>query len=181
MNQKVLDNIFIVHYCHPNCKPFQNIMRLPKEKAFALADKLAYDNPNTTAFYRFADFENYYPKRLKTDEILYQKFVALGGKPKEKHPLSFVLQGCDYLNEWFGNGVIYRIALKNVDSESVSFTLGDSCAQYERTGNIEMVTKEQLLARIEKFDYNIENFMGYVKENYSYIEVQVWNDKVIVL
>ncbi len=180
MNQKVLDNIFLVHYCHPNCKPFQNIMRLPKEKAFALAAEMAKDNPDTTAFYRFADFENYYPRRLKTDEVLYQKFIALGGKPKENHPLSFVLQGCDYLNEWFGNGLVYRLALKNIASENISFTFGDSCTQQECTGDIQMVTKEQLLERIEKFDCNIEKFMEYVKENYSYIEVQVWDDEAIV-
>lgn len=44
-----------------------------------------------------------------------------------------------------------------------------------------MVTKEQLLERIEKFDCNMEKFMEYVKENYSYIEVQVWDDKAVGL
>lgn len=34
--EKVINKneLYIVHYCHPNCKPFQNIMRLPKEQAF---------------------------------------------------------------------------------------------------------------------------------------------------
>lgn len=42
-------------------------------------------------FYRFADFANHYPLRLKADEFMYDNFCRLGGKPKEKHPLSFVL------------------------------------------------------------------------------------------
>ncbi len=27
------NELYIVNYCHPNCRPFQNIMRLPKEQA----------------------------------------------------------------------------------------------------------------------------------------------------
>ena len=46
----------------------------------------------TTAFYRFADFENYYDLRLRQDEYLYSRFVELGGEPEEKHPLSFVIE-----------------------------------------------------------------------------------------
>lgn len=173
------DNLFLVHYCHPNCKPFQNIMRLPKEQAFLLAKKLAKENPDTTAFYRFADFANYYPLRHKTDKFLYDNFLRLGGKPKEKHPLSFVLQGCDYLAHWFGEGTSYRIKLSEICPDSVSFSLGDSCAQYEKTGKIRQLTEEQLLAQMNDFDGGAEDFMQYVSERYSYIEVQLWDDSVI--
>lgn len=174
------ENLFLVHYCHPNCKPFQNIMRLPKKEAFLLAEKLAKENPDTTAFYRFADFLNYYPLRLKTDQYLYDNFFRLGGKPKEKHPLSFVLQGCDYLEHWFGNGMTYKIKLSEISSDSVSFSLGDSCAQYEKTGEIRQLTKEQLLAQIKDFNGNIENFVKNTAKPYSYIEAQLWDDIVIL-
>ena len=36
-----IDQLTIVNYCHNNCEPLKNIMRLPKEEAFALAAKLA--------------------------------------------------------------------------------------------------------------------------------------------
>lgn len=62
-----IDDLHIVNYCHPSCTPLLNIMRLPKDEAFALAYKMAGQNKDTTAFYRFADFENYYPRRLQTD------------------------------------------------------------------------------------------------------------------
>lgn len=53
---------------------------------------------------------NYYPERLKTDALLYTRFMELGGKPLQEHPLSFVLQGSDYLNEWLDfNGRIARL------------------------------------------------------------------------
>ena len=74
----ITDDLYIVNYCHPNCVPLKNIMRLPKEETFALAYEMAQQNKDTTAFYRFTDFENYYPERLKTDELLYSQFVKMG-------------------------------------------------------------------------------------------------------
>jgi hypothetical protein len=107
-----IDDLVIVHYCHPSCKPFLNICRQPEKEAFAQAYKMAADNPDTTAFYRFAEgtrgFESYYTRRMMQDEYLYDMFLSLGGKPKEKHPLSFVLQGSEFLDNWFGNGMVYN-------------------------------------------------------------------------
>ena len=28
-----VDELYIVNYCHPNCVPLKNIVRLPKEEA----------------------------------------------------------------------------------------------------------------------------------------------------
>jgi len=170
-----VDELVLVHYCHPNCAPFQNICRLPKEDAFALAHKMAADNPDTITFYRFADFENYYPRRIKTDEYLYNLFVSLGGKPKEKHPLSFVLQGSEWLDNWFGNGSANRIPLKIIPAEFVSFTLGDSCTKFEKIGELTMVTKETLLKRIEEYDGTVNDFINKIAK-VRYIEAQLWND-----
>lgn len=88
-----LNQMALYHYCHPGCEPFRNIMRLPKEEAFRFARELAEKNPQSTTFYRFADFENYYPHRIKTDTELYRRFIACGGRPAQAHPLSFVLGG----------------------------------------------------------------------------------------
>lgn len=87
---KTFDELILVNYCYPDCIPLMNIMRLPQKEAYALASVLAESHPETTAFYRFADFENYYLLRKKQDEYLYSKFIELGGLPEEKHPLSFV-------------------------------------------------------------------------------------------
>jgi hypothetical protein len=161
-----------------------NICRLPQEEAFSLAYEMAVNNPETTAFYRFADFENYYPRRINTDKYLYELFIALGGNPVEKHPLSFVLQGSEFLDNWFGNGIVNRIKLKNIPSEFISFTLGDSMAVFkkngertlERHGELTMYTKEMLFDIIKKYDGTIDEYMNEIKEKYHYIEVQLWKD-----
>ena len=124
-NMILMEQLEIIHYCHPNCTPLKNIMRLPRKEAFELARKMADRNPETTAFYRFADFDNYYELRMGQDKYLYELFQSLGGEPKEEHPLSFVLGGSDYLNEWFGKGQVIKLCLKDISPKDISFTLGD--------------------------------------------------------
>ena len=173
-----IDDLQIVNYCHPNCKPLQNIMRLPKEQAFTLAYEMAEANKETTAFYRFADFANYYPERLKTDELLYTRFIELGGRPLEKHPLSFVLQGSDFLDRWFDCGIVTRIPLSRIPEDVISFTYGDSMTILKKQGEIKMLTKELLLKAIDAFG-TVEEFLTDVSERFRYIEVQVWDDECL--
>ncbi len=171
-----IDDLQIVNYCHPNCKPLQNIIRLPKDEAFALAYEMAAQNKNTTAFYRFADFENYYPERLKTDELLYHRFRELGGNPLQKHPLSFVLHGSEYLNEWFDRGIITKIPLNRIHSDFISFTYGDSQSTLKKYGEIAMLTKDMLFKAITDYNGTLEEFLIDIANRYRYIEVQLWND-----
>jgi len=189
-----VEDLNIVHYCHPCCKPLQNIYRLPKEEAFALAYKMAAEmavsNPEANSYHRFAEgpkgFESYYPRRMLTDEYLHNLFSSFGGKPKEKHPLSFVLQGNEWLHNWFGNDLAIKIKLSNIPCEYISFTLGDSMVMLLQKdgirvneiqhGNLTMYTKEMLLSSIQRYNGTIEDCMNYIADKYKYIEVQLWND-----
>lgn len=171
-----IDELYIVNYCHQNCIPLKNIVRLPVNEAFSLAHELAVRNPDTTAFYRFADFRNYYSLRMSQDNYLYEMFLSLGGKPKEKHPLSFVFQGSDFLNNWFDHGTITKISLKDIPSEFISFTLGDSGAIFQKNGTVTMYTKEMLYNKIMEYQGTIDEFMREIIEKYYYMEVQLWDD-----
>lgn len=173
-----LKGLSIVHYCHRNCEPLKNIMRLPREEAFALAKELARRNPGETAFGRFADFEYYYPERLEVDRRLYERFVRLGGRPEQEHPLSFVLEGSEMLDGWFGHGAAIRAPLSSIPAEFVSFTYGDSMTVTKRRGDFTMLTKDALAKAIGDRG-GIERFLDEVREEYRYIEVQVWEDGVV--
>ena len=175
------DEIYIVNYCHNNCIPLKNIFRLPEKEAFLLAYEMAANNPDTTAFYRFTDFVNYYPHRINQDEYLHKLFISLGGKPKEKHPLSFVLQCSEYLNNWFDNGIMTKILLKDIPSEFISFTLGDSGAVFNKNGTLTMYTKDMLLNIMREYKGTIDEFMNEIVEKYHYIEVQLWNDDYCIV
>jgi len=189
-----IEDLSIVHYCHPSCKPFFNICRLPKEEAFTLAykmaDEMAVANPEADSYHRFAKgekgFESYYPRRMMTDEYLYDMFTSLGGKPKEKHPLSFVLQGSEWLDKWFGKGLAVHINLSTIPSEYISFTLGDSMVvllqkdgvstNEIQQGKLIMYTIEMLLSVINEYNGTLDDWMRYITDKYKYIEVQLWND-----
>ena len=175
-----LNDLQIVNYCHPDCRPLKNIMRLPKNEAFALAYKMAEQNKSVTAFYRFADFENYYPERMKTDMLLYRCFIELGGDPLQEHPLSFVLQGSEYLNAWFDRGIVTTIPLDRVPPHLISFTYGDSQSSLKKFGKFTMLTKDMLFKAMTDFNGTIEEFLIYVENRYRYIEVQIWDDDCLM-
>lgn len=174
-----VDDLQIVNYCHRNCTPLLNIMRLPKKEAFALAREMAAQNKDTTAFYRFADFENYYPERLKTDKLLYDRFIKLGGKPLQEHPFSFVLQGSDFLDDWFDRGIVTTIPLSRIDSDYISFTYGDSMTVLKNHGTFTMLTKDMLLKAMSDYDGTLEDFLANTADRFHYIEVQVWVDECL--
>lgn len=166
--------LYLVNYCHKNCEPLQNIMRLPKDQAFSLAARFAEANPNTTAFGRFADFQCYYPERLEIDRKLYRRFMELGGRPLEEHPLSFVLQGSEMLDRWFGYGVVTRVPLETVPASQLSFTYGDSMTISKRLGGFTMLTKPELYRRMAEFPGSPQDFVAQINREYSYMEAQFW-------
>jgi hypothetical protein len=150
-------------------------MRLEKEEAFLFASQIAKENSGKTAFWRFADFENYYPRRVELDKYLYRAFIEMGGKPKELHPLYFVLHGSDYLCNWFDNGITKKISLKDIPDHAVSFTMGDS-SRYLNEKKLTMHTKQTLQKLMEQYpEKGIEDFIAEETKN-GYIEVQLWDD-----
>jgi len=170
----------IVHYCHSDCMPLHSITELPEKKAFETAYNLGLNNG--TAFGRFKDFVNYYPRRIKAEKWLYDWFVKSGGEPKTEHPLYFVLEGSDYLNEWFGKGKIVKIPLSIIDTRHISFTLGDSCVIFDKENKREPFLKEKLYEMIETNNGRTEELlkMIYKDYQYNYIECQLWNNDYIV-
>lgn len=171
-----MEKLWLEHYCHADCEPLKNIMRLPEKEAFALARKMADAHPLTTAFYRFADFANYYPRRLKTDTLLYESFCALGGKPRAAHPLSFVLGSSAYLHQWFGEGRVIRLPADSVPRDIISFTLGDSMSTLDRQGSLTMLTFPMLEAEMACHPEGAAGWLRDMQAEYHYIEAQVWGD-----
>ena len=174
---KAFDNLILVNYCYPDCIPLMNIMRLPQKEAYALASVFAESHPATTAFYRFADFENYYLLREKQDEYLCSKFIELGGLPEENHPLSFVIEGSDYLRDWFGNGIESRLRLSDIQPCDISFTIGDSGAEYQKNGSVELLTLKDLKDKLMEYGNDYDSFIKATGKHY--VEVQLWTDRYI--
>jgi len=166
----------LIHYCHPDCEPLKNIMRLPEEEAFRLAADMARKHPDASAFFRFSDFDSYYPRRMEADGILSAAFRDRGGRPAQAHPLSFALEGSDFLDGWFDRGTVLRLPLACVPEDRISFTLGDSLGMLDRTGGFIFLTLPELLSRIRAHPEGATGFLRDMKQQYRYIEAQLWDD-----
>lgn len=171
-----MNDLYLIHYCHPDCEPLKNIMRLPQEEAFRLAREMAESHPVASAFFRFSDFENYYPRRMEADGILSAAFRTRGGHPTEAHPLSFALEGSDFLDGWFDKGTVLRLALDRVPADKISFTLGDSLGMLDHTGGFIFLTLNELRERIAAHPEGTAGFLRDMKQQYRYIEAQLWDD-----
>ena len=177
------DDLYLKHYCHPNCQPYKNICRLPKEEAFALAYNMAANNPDGTYLARFSPthFESYYTRRMEVDKLLYDNFVSLGGKPKEQHPIFFVLHHSATLEDWVGKwSFIGKVRLMDVPPEFISFTLDDSMVSFKKNGRLTMYTKETLLRILGEYSGTIEDFMDELTAQYYCIEAQIWDDEYCI-
>lgn len=97
--------------------------------------------------------------------------------PEEKHPLSFVIEGSDYLLDWFGNGIQSRLRLQDILPCHISFTIGDSGAEYEKYGNIELLTMQDIKEQLLRYENNYDDLIKATGRHY--IEAQLWTDKYI--
>ena len=172
-----MDKLFITHYYFPGTDPWKSIMNLPEQEAFRVAAELAASHPDTTSFYRFADFRNYYPSRKRADEYVREAFIRLGGKPKQLHPYSFVLTECEYLRAWFDCSDRITLDLSDIPDDQVSFTPGDSCALIIHGSEPAVLTKEMLLEKTDACGGSVDTFLhkSLGKHRYRYIEVQLWD------
>ena len=170
-----MDKLFITHYYYPGTDPWKNIMNLPEEEAFRTAEELAAAHPETTSFYRFADFRNYYPRRKKADSYMRDAFIRLGGKPRLLHPYSFVLTECEYLKDWFDSSDKIVLDLSDIPDDQISFTIGDSCALITQGLEPVILTKKMLLEGIRACDGSVDAFLEKTLGKNYYVEVQLWD------
>ena len=173
--ERSMDKLFITHYYFPGTDPWKNIMNLPEQEAFRTAAELAALHPETTSFYRFADFRNYYPSRKRADEYVREAFIRLGGKPRLLHPYFFVLTECEYLREWFDSSDRITLDLSDIPDDQVSFTPGDSCAMMIHGLEPAVLTKKMLLEEIVACSGSVDAFLQKSPGKYPYVEVQLWD------
>ncbi|HBN83378.1 MAG TPA: hypothetical protein DDZ89_05990 [Clostridiales bacterium] len=171
------NKIILVNYSYNSSEPLKSITQLSEKEAFAVAEKL-YKESQCRAHRRFGpDFPVYYRHRLKTEEWLYDHFVAMGGKPETSHPYYFALQHCESLYRNFEYGKAIKINLSDIHSQDISFTFGDSVAQMGSPERKDPFMKDQLLSYISACDNDVNQFIDSIKEKYVCIEAQLWTDK----
>ena len=175
-----IGSLYITNYREAGGLPLMNIMRLPEEEAFAFAGKLA--EKTTSKNNRYGDyFARYYQKRKATEEWLYEKVCQGGGKPKNRHPIYFVLGEDPGFQTFYGTADSIRIPLRDIAADEISFTPRDSMhlkdmgmtegIVWNKTAFLDMIEKSG--KRVGEYIFSLPGFYG---NPGSYIEVQLWND-----
>jgi hypothetical protein len=177
------------YYCHINDKPLKSITQLPESEALALAKKHRDENP-CNAHNRFGsisvfdkNFVSYYRYRKIVEKQLHERFIAIGGKPQTAAPYYFFVQNWGLLHEdiivnEINNGVarIMEIGLQNIDILDISFVLGDSMVVVKSDEWDGLFLKDTLTEALTA-SCGFDNYFDSIKQQYHYIEAQLWTDK----
>lgn len=59
------------------------------------------------------------------------------------------MEGSRYLFEWFGNGIETKIPVREIAEKHISFTLGDSGAEYGKNGSVKLLTLNYAISDIQ--------------------------------
>ena len=169
-----MEELVLIQYYQKDSQPMKSISALSYEEAEALAKKLITQS-DCRAHRRFGEgFKEYYMERCKAESWLYQEFVALGGKPQTRYPLYFVLQP-NAIRENFGEYLETKLLLKDIDEAEVSFTYGDSMANWYRKEPQKPILKSALLTCIQECG-GVDAFLETVK-TCGYLEAQLWTNR----
>lgn len=167
----------LVSYRHAASEAGKSITELPPDEALALAEAL-YCRSACKAHRRFDPgvFALYYEARKQAEKRMYESFRAKGGLPEMQHPLYFVLQASASLASGFGDPREIRLELDSLGDDDVSFTLGDSMALYYGGALEGVLTKAELLQRLEAQQYDVTALLPGPAEPGAFVEAQLWTE-----
>lgn len=173
--------LFLYHYYDAETGPFRNLSALSIEEAQQVQRRLQ-QNKNMFASQRADD---YIVIRRGIESYARELFIAKGGRAMNKYPHYMTLGPCEWIKRWYQNGREVKIPLDDVDPETISFTYGDlfPTMRYkdDKPYRRKVYLKNEILQLVDEFgwpqDWNENGDQGPER----YIEVQVWDDRVIRL
>jgi hypothetical protein len=173
--------LFLYHYYDAETGPFRNLSALSIEEAQQVQRRLQ-QNKNMFASQRADD---YIVIRSGVESYARDLFIAKGGRPTNKYPHYMTLGPCEWIKQWYQNGREVKIPLDDVEPETISFTYGDLFPTMrfkdDKPYRGKVYLKNEILQLVDEYgwpqDWNKNGENGPER----YIEVQVWDDRVIRL
>lgn len=179
---------YIYHYYEKNQLPFRTLTSLPFDEAKVILCENLADNET-----RWVD--SFLNLRYERDKTLREKFISIGGKPIRTTPVYFTLGTNEGMKTWFDEPVWVKIPVGELDSDTVSFTYGDSFAVL----NPSLDTGEEWWGKIFRYNdivrlidkYGYPNDLPYDMKNrifptdkninhcLKFIEAHIWDDSIL--
>ena len=177
--------MFLHHYFNKKSEPFRSISELTENEAQKIWQGMAsYLARKNGMEYNFDEIDerivNRFGMRRRLEDELRGLFISKGGKVSRDYPYYLILCKDDTpdkaLLEFYENGDYISIPVHDLDMSYVSFTYGDSFAQYYHSefnkDNFELVyTYDEILDVIDKNGWVSKNENGW-----GFVEAQLWSD-----
>jgi hypothetical protein len=165
---------YITHYSRG--EPFLSITSIDREKWPETIAKLS--ESNAWGLNRFSDLK-YLEDRLKVEKIIREEFISKGGKPELEHPIYFFL-GSNVRFEEHKLNKKYKMDLKDIPHDAISFTYGDSMLAYIEENRTQSGEKYQNPLCKKVFCIgDLEGLFSHIdfpKNDPLSIEAQLWVD-----
>jgi hypothetical protein len=182
---------YLTHYYSIDKEPFQSLSALSDEEAIRIMKRLCDDTPYGE---RFKNPVQYLKDRKDTEQWVREGFIAKGGRPNDRFPISMVLGSSKWLVEAAPDrekhGEI-RIPLSVLTEDDVSFTYPDSMISrwfgrekpveyYQAELHGKVFTLSEILSIVGKKGMPEEDWETNLPQSLApYIEAQVWNRELL--
>ncbi len=182
---------YLTYYYNTDNEPFQSLTDLAEDDAVNIMEKLCDDTPYGE---RFKIPVQYLKSRKATETWVRKAFIAKGGKPKDKIPISMVLGASQWLvaaapdPEKHGEICIPLSVFRPCD---ISFTYPDSMLSrwfgeekpaefYLPDLHGKVFTISEILSIVEINGMPEEDWENKLQKRLApYIEAQVWNRELL--
>ena len=185
-----MNDICLYHYYEKDFEAFKTLVDLPMEEARNILLKRReegkFHNPN---------IDDFLQNRYSSDKKLREAFIKHGGKPQRTAPIYMTLGEHKQWKSAYENAEVIKIPLKEFESNSISFTYGDSFAIFnqELFGEEEYWNKiyfvDEILRIIDKYgmppyvEYDFKKGIyptdKHINNHLKYVEAHIWSDGVL--
>ncbi|SDS73063.1 hypothetical protein SAMN05444162_2139 [Paenibacillaceae bacterium GAS479] len=174
-----MNKLFLYHYYESENGPFKNLSALPYIESQKVLDNLRQEG----AVFASKRSDEYLKLRRELEERARNVFMSKGGRPIKFYPHYMTYGKCDWLKQWYKNGEELKIDINEFDPKTVSFTYGDLFPTMRymdgKSYRGMIYTKDEIMKLIEKYGWPQEWNKDGNNGPERYIEVQIWDDKVI--
>jgi hypothetical protein len=174
-----MENYYLYHYYESELGAFKNLSELTPEEANQVMNKLKQKG----SVFASKRPDDYMRIRRELEKMARDMFVNKGGNPIKEFPHYMTLGSCNWLKEWYKDGRELNINMNEFDTGTISFTYGDlfPTMRYkdEKPYRGKIYNVVEIIELINQYglpqEWNKDGSQGPER----YIEVQVWDDKVI--
>ena len=172
----------LYHYFDKTTGPFRNLSDVSVDESKTVLETIKATKPESQCAKRHDQYVEY---RRNCERILRMEFEKKGGRIDRDVPHYLVIGHSPWLYSWYDEPDFIKIPIEEFDTNTLSFTYGDSMPTFSSRVNDgreyrkKLYTYPEILKIVEKYglpqEWNNDGKFGPER----YVEVHVWSDETI--